>query len=303
MAADEVAAVVLERAGVEVAELAPLGHVTHVFTHRRLVCAVWTGRARRAGGRSRTTRRSPGRIRAALPLSTLTRHARSRWRRALAPPLPPGRDKGPPRRRDVRAIPRRWRRWWLRAGAGRRGLERLALAGLQGQVRAMEEQLAARPAPEPAPSALPDLLSAPPEPRPAAPARRRRPAQEPRHRRSRGVGPGILDRIDAKVERLQQERADLRHAQEQVVARFAAEEGLGPSTRDRLVEELEQRGEAFEGVREGVRSGRLTLADARVELDEARQRSGAVLESLLGIQAARRLEDELVAERGAAIAP
>jgi A/G-specific adenine glycosylase len=42
---DRLVDAVRERTGLSLTRLAPLGEVTHVFTHRRLVCAVWGGEA------------------------------------------------------------------------------------------------------------------------------------------------------------------------------------------------------------------------------------------------------------------
>jgi hypothetical protein len=186
------------------------------------------------------------------------------------------------------------------------------LAGLNGQVRALELQIDALE------------LHAEPEPRRVSasggghPAGRRAAAvsgprpdnalamQDPERPPRRledldisdpEVQDRILDKLEENAQRREQDIVELRDVMRDAVDRFAREESLDEPTRRGVLSELKRRVEVFESIRVKVRSGGMTLGEARSEIDVLRDQSEATLEGLLGAGALARLERGLQAER------
>lgn len=104
----------------------------------------------------------------------------------------------------------------------------------------------------------------------------------------------LMDVLHEEREREGEERrAQFRDAMLAEVEAFAAEEGLDDGTTDRLMAEMERRMQAFGDMRRAVRSGEISMFDARRDMMAQREAGREAMVDLLGEDAAEALEERL----------
>ena len=113
----------------------------------------------------------------------------------------------------------------------------------------------------------------------------------------------LRERIAAVLSEAEQKREDERSArvQEALDAQLEAwadAERVDPDTLGRVQDELRRRGELFRSLRQEIRDGTLTFADARDEIDASREESDAALRGLLGPERFASLQADVLARMG-----
>ncbi len=115
------------------------------------------------------------------------------------------------------------------------------------------------------------------------------PASEEDARASRreAFDAALKERIAAVLAETERVREDERGArvQEALDAQleaWAEGEGVDAATLGRVKDEMQRRGELFRSLRQDVRDGALTFAEARDEIEASREESDAALRSVLG---------------------
>ncbi len=190
--------------------------------------------------------------------------------------------------------------WWVRAGLGLVVAALVALVGLEAvAIRNLQRRVAALEA-EPSAFALPGptVAGARPGVAGATPA-----DEEARTARREAFDAALKERIEAVLADSERQREDERGSrfQELVDAQvdeWAAAERVDAATAAKVKEELRRRGEQFRAMRQDLRDGAITFAEAREELEASREESDAALQRLLGPERFASLQDEVLARMG-----
>lgn len=105
----------------------------------------------------------------------------------------------------------------------------------------------------------------------------------------------LLEEVEEqrRTERDQERSARFKESMHQELSEFSEEVGLADGVRTQVQTELDRRSEAWNAVREDVRSGNMSWIDARREMEALREDSDATLTELLGEEDFQSLDERL----------